>query len=66
MYQTSIRRNIKLAESCSFGQTVFDYAPRSHGAIDYAALASEVFGNSAAAQPLSPVAPIASRVRGVG
>ena len=44
VYQTTIRRNIKLAESCSFGQTVFDYAPRSHGAIDYAALASEVLG----------------------
>jgi chromosome partitioning protein len=40
VYQTSIRRNIKLAESCSFGQTVFDYAPRSHGAIDYARLAA--------------------------
>ena len=32
------------AESSSFGQTVFDYAPRSHGAADYAALAEEVFG----------------------
>lgn len=42
VYQTTIRRNIKLAESCSFGQTVFDYAPRSHGAADYAALASEI------------------------
>jgi len=47
VYQTSIRRNIKLAESCSFGQTVFDYAPRSHGAIDYALLATEVLGDTA-------------------
>ena len=47
VYQTSIRRNIKLAESCSFGQTVFDYAPRSHGAIDYARLAAEVLGETA-------------------
>ena len=46
VYQTSIRRNIKLAESCSFGQTVFDYAPRSHGAIDYARLAAEVLGET--------------------
>ncbi|MHC4697692.1 MAG: ParA family protein [Planctomycetota bacterium] len=44
IYETRIRRNIKLAESSSFGQTVFDYAPRSHGAADYAALAQEVFG----------------------
>ncbi len=47
LYRTFIRRNIKLAESSSFGQTVFDYAPRSNGAIDYARLAVEVFGASA-------------------
>ncbi len=46
LYDTCIRRNIKLAESSSFGQTVFDYAPRSHGALDYARLAAEVFGIS--------------------
>jgi chromosome partitioning protein len=45
IYRTFIRRNIKLAESSSFGQTVFDYAPRSNGAIDYAKLAVEVFGD---------------------
>jgi chromosome partitioning protein len=42
VFETVIRRNIKLAESPSFGQTVFDYAPGSHGAEDYAALAQEV------------------------
>ncbi len=50
VYQTCIRRNIKLAESSSFGQTIFDYAPRSNGAADYAALAQEAFG----AGPLTP------------
>lgn len=49
VYDTYIRRNIKLAESSSFGQTVFDYAPRSNGAIDYARLALEVFGETAVA-----------------
>ncbi|UCE58332.1 MAG: AAA family ATPase [Phycisphaerales bacterium] len=44
IYNSPIRRNIKLAEASSFGQTVFDYAPTSNGAIDYSALASEVFG----------------------
>lgn len=44
IYNTSIRRNIKLAESCSFGQTVFDYAPKSNGAVDYASLAAEIIG----------------------
>ena len=48
VYNTRIRRNIKLAESSSFGQTVFDYAPRSNGAIDYARLAVEIFGEDAA------------------
>ncbi|UCC30918.1 MAG: ParA family protein [Phycisphaerales bacterium] len=49
VYDTYIRRNIKLAESSSFGQTVFDYAPRSNGAIDYARLALEVFGETTVA-----------------
>jgi len=44
VYETRIRRNIKLAESASFGQTVFEYAPRSHGAVDYGQLAVEIFG----------------------
>ncbi len=51
LYQTCIRRNIKLAESSSFGQTVFEYAPRSNGAIDYAQLAVEAFGRGDTAEP---------------
>lgn len=35
-----IRRNIKLAECPSFGQTIFEYAPIAPGAEDYAALAN--------------------------
>ena len=42
IFDSRIRRNIKLAESPSFGQSIFDYAPESHGAEDYAALAAEV------------------------
>jgi chromosome partitioning protein len=41
-FQTKIRRNIRLAEAPSFGQAIFDYAPNSHGAEDYLALACEV------------------------
>jgi chromosome partitioning protein len=37
-----IRRNIRLAEAPSFGQSIFQYAPDSHGAEDYGALAAEV------------------------
>ena len=38
---TAIRRNVKLAESPSYGSTIFDYEPNSHGAEDYGALAEE-------------------------
>ncbi len=31
----AIRRNIKLAEAPSYGQTIFEYAPTCHGAEDY-------------------------------
>jgi chromosome partitioning protein len=44
IFSTRIRRNIKLAECPSFGQSVFAYAPSCHGADDYAALAQEVLG----------------------
>lgn len=41
-FPTHIRRNIRLAEAPSFGQTIFEYAPHSNGAQDYKALAHEV------------------------
>ncbi len=44
IFQTRIRRNIKLAECPSFGQSVLQYAPTCHGALDYRALALEVMG----------------------
>jgi chromosome partitioning protein len=44
IFRRKIRRNIKLAECPSFGQSIFQYAPTSHGAVDYAALAAEVLG----------------------
>ncbi len=42
IFQTRIRRNIRLAEAPSFGQTVFEYAPTSNGTDDYRAFAAEV------------------------
>jgi chromosome partitioning protein len=48
IFATRIRRNIKLAECPSFGQSVFAYAPTCHGAQDYMALAQEVLGETAA------------------
>ncbi len=45
IFRTRIRRNIRLAECPSFGQSIFQYRPNSRGAFDYASLASEVLGN---------------------
>jgi chromosome partitioning protein len=42
LFETRIRRNIRLAEAPSFGQSIFQYAPSSPGAEDYRALAGEV------------------------
>ncbi len=48
---TVVRRNIKLAEAPSFGQTIFDYAADSNGAADYALLAREIFAMGATPTP---------------
>jgi chromosome partitioning protein len=41
VYDTVIPRNVRLAEAPSFGQSIFDYAPTSAGAVDYRLLAEE-------------------------
>ena len=42
VFKSKVRRNIKLAESPSFGQHILKYDPASNGAADYRALAKEV------------------------
>jgi chromosome partitioning protein len=42
LFETRIRRNIRLAEAPSFGQSIFQYAAHSPGAEDYRALGGEV------------------------
>jgi chromosome partitioning protein len=44
VFRAVIPRNSKLAESPSFGQTILQYAPRSHGAKAYWQLAEEIIG----------------------
>jgi chromosome partitioning protein len=41
-FQTRVRRNVRLAEAPSFGQSVLQYAPDSAGATDYRQLAEEL------------------------
>lgn len=44
VFESVIRRNIKLAECPSHGQTIFEYEARSNGAADYASLTAEIIG----------------------
>lgn len=56
LFSTVIRKNIRLAEAPSFGQTIFQYAPSCHGAEDYRQLALELAGISRPAKK-SPAKP---------
>jgi chromosome partitioning protein len=58
LFETRIRRNIKLAECPSFGKTIFEYAPKSHGAEDYASLARELSGVIEIGQPRTQEEPL--------
>ncbi len=42
VFDTNIRRNIRLAEAPSYGQSIFDYDAKSNGAEDYRTLAAEI------------------------
>ncbi|MGV8057932.1 MAG: ParA family protein [Smithellaceae bacterium] len=42
VFSTVIRENIVVAEAPSFGQTIFEYAPKSHGAEDFLSLCEEI------------------------
>lgn len=53
IFATKIRRNIKLAESPSFGQTILKYDPSSAGAADYRALAKEVIAMDLVKPPMA-------------
>ncbi len=68
VYDPPIRRNIKLAECPSFGQTIFQYSPWCPGAMDYRRLAESLIaqeeartsrksGKTKAAKPAAAPAP---------
>ena len=50
IFNTRIRRNIKLAEAPSFGQSIFEYAAKCTGAADYGELVAEVLAAEAGAK----------------
>jgi len=42
VFNAVIRENIAVAEAPSFGQSIFEYSPKSHGAVDYLTLCKEI------------------------
>ncbi len=52
IFESRIRRNIRLAEAAGFGKSIFDYDPNCNGAADYGRLVDEVIaGESAGGLP---------------
>jgi len=53
VFRRTVRTNVKLAEAPSYGQSIFEYAPKSPGAGDYRDLAVEVMAQEpeASVQP---------------
>ncbi|MAB78369.1 MAG: chromosome partitioning ATPase [Planctomycetes bacterium] len=54
VFATTIGQNVKLAESPSFGKTIFEYAPQSSGARDYTALGQAVLAMEEIATETEP------------
>jgi chromosome partitioning protein len=40
-----IRKNVKISEAAGHHKSIYDYAPSSHGAVDYARLVERVMAN---------------------
>ncbi len=56
IFNSRIRRNIRLAEAPSFAQSIFEYAPDSAGAHDYANLVEEIIADEARMSASRPLA----------
>ena len=62
VFARAIAKSVKLAEAPSYGRTIFEYAPESSGALDYALVALEVIAQESrdpelAARYPAPVEP---------
>jgi chromosome partitioning protein len=56
VFRRAIAKNVKLAEAPSYGKTIFEYAPESPGAQDYALVALEVIAQEARDPELAALA----------
>lgn len=55
IFQTLIPRNIRIAEAPGFGQSIFQYDPRSKGAEAYQAFAEELLSRRGLRQPVEKI-----------
>lgn len=62
IFRSKIRRNIKLAESPSFGEHIIKYEPASNGAMDYRLLARELLEAAGELAPPMPVVTVNERL----
>ncbi len=60
-----VRTSVKLAEAPSYGRTIFEYAPESHGAQDYMQLAREIIGRESRDPALAQLPPFDETIRGL-
>jgi chromosome partitioning protein len=60
VFESKIRKNVKLREAPVFGKTIFHHAPKSTGAEDYLSLADEVIGRLAILPTNSKSLPLAA------
>lgn len=51
IFETVIHNDVRLSEAPSAGESVLQYAPRSRGAKEYRAVAAEILGDVAPAEP---------------
>jgi chromosome partitioning protein len=64
VFRQPIGSNVKLAESPSFGKTIFEYAPESSGARDFRLLAEEVLAQEPGVTIVPAAPPVAARPAG--
>lgn len=57
VFRQPIRANVKLAEAPSFGRTILEYAPESHGALDHRRVALEIIAQESRDPGLAQLPP---------
>lgn len=57
-----VRSSVKLAEAPSYGRTIFEYAPESHGAQDYMQVAREIIRQESRDPALAGLPPFDERI----